>query len=192
MNIGRRLMTPDEFLDWCQEQEERFELVNGQPRMMTGATRRHDRLVVNIIAHLHQALRGKPCQPNTADIATRIPAGNVRRPDVTVDCGTSPDDSLEAEAPTAVFEVLSPSTQGIDLIRKAEEYKTIPSLRHMVLFEPETALVAVWSRGDQAEPWEMEEHTSLGATALLAALEVSLPLATIYEGVTLAAAPNDG
>jgi hypothetical protein len=42
-------MTPEEFFRWQLEQEERYELVDGFPvRMETGASERHDRIVVNI------------------------------------------------------------------------------------------------------------------------------------------------
>jgi Putative restriction endonuclease len=87
MNFGCRLMTADEVLDWCLEQEERFEFVNGQPRAMTRATQVNDEIVVNVLSTLKQKLKGKPCRPQTANVATRIPAGAVRRPDITVDCG---------------------------------------------------------------------------------------------------------
>jgi len=44
-----KLMTADEFLVWCLDREDgRWELIGGVPvRMMTGATQRHDRIVVN-------------------------------------------------------------------------------------------------------------------------------------------------
>lgn len=58
----------------------------GPVRAMTGASRRHDRIVVNAIARLRQSLKGKPCEPATADIAIAVPNGNVRRSDVSVDC----------------------------------------------------------------------------------------------------------
>ena len=51
-------MEGDEFLLWCLDQEDRYELVNGVPvkmidaRLMVGASRAHDRIVVNLIASL--------------------------------------------------------------------------------------------------------------------------------------------
>ncbi|WP_077356471.1 Uma2 family endonuclease [Brevundimonas sp. LM2] len=103
MNAALKLMTPDAFLDWCQSQEDRWELVDGMPRMMTGATRRHDRIVVNLIADLHSKLRGKPCQPNTADVAALMLHGNVRRPDVTVDCASAPRQIPEQHGADGLF-----------------------------------------------------------------------------------------
>ncbi len=76
-----------QFFAWLELQGTRYELVDGQPRAMVGATRRHDRIVGNLIAALNGRLRGGPCVVNTADIAIRIPNGNSRYPDVSVDCG---------------------------------------------------------------------------------------------------------
>ena len=46
-------MEGDEFLLWCLDQEDRYELVNGVPvKMMAGASRAHDRVAVNLIASL--------------------------------------------------------------------------------------------------------------------------------------------
>jgi Uma2 family endonuclease len=84
-----RRMTQDEFFAWQERQEHLHELVDGIPvlplKMMTGASQRHDRVAVNVIASLHGQLRGGPCRPTTDDLAVRIPSGNVRRPDVTVE-----------------------------------------------------------------------------------------------------------
>lgn len=184
MNVALKLMTADEFLDWCQYQEDRWELVDGMPRMMTGATRRHDLIVVNLIADLHAKLRGKPCQPNTADVAARMLHGNVRRPDVTVDCASLPDKSLSSTAPTVFFEVLSPSTRTIDLMRKAEEFKQMPTLRHIVIIEPERPQALLWSRADETAPWVDRDIEGLDAVVPLGAIAVTLPMAAIYDGIT--------
>ena len=184
MNAALKHMTPDDFLVWSLDQPDRWELVHGVPiRMMTGATRRHDAIVVNLISDLKQQLRGKPCQPNTADVAAIMPVGNVRRPDVTVDCAGLPDKSLVSEAPAAFFEVLSPSTCCIDLVRKAEEYRQVPSLRHILLIEPGSAHVAVWSRTGAESVWTSADFMGLDGTIDLPGIGVQLPLASIYEGI---------
>ncbi len=51
----RKSMTVEEFFAWQTDQEERYELVDGVPiplRAMTGASNRHDVLVVNVIGLL--------------------------------------------------------------------------------------------------------------------------------------------
>lgn len=139
-------MTPDEFLVWIQTQEQRYELVDGVPVATAGAKRRHDQIVVNTLRELGNQLRRVPSRPFSADTAVRIPAGNVRFPDAGVDCGTFNDDANDAAAPALVVEVLSASTRDFDLFRKLEEYKTVPSLRHAVIVNPDEPQVIHWRR----------------------------------------------
>lgn len=181
-------MSAEEFLDWRQDQPGRWELVSGSPvQMMAGAKQRHDRIVVNLIADLRNALRGGKCRPWSADIATRIPAGNVRQPDVTIDCGPVRDDALDSTAPSVVFEVLSPSTRAFDLIRKVDEYKTVPTLRHIVLIDPDRPRVLLWRRVDAGAAWADLEIADVTASVVLDAVGVSLPLAEIYQDVSFEA-----
>ena len=132
-----RLMTPEEFFRWQLDQEDLYELVDGVPvkmlKMMTGASSRHDLVVVNLIALLRAQLRGSRCRPTTDDIALRTKIHSVRRPDVAVECGPFVRDAYESREPKFVAEVLSPSTTDIDRFRKLEEYKRHPSLVYILL-----------------------------------------------------------
>lgn len=186
-------MTPDEFILWNLDQEARYEFVDGVPvlkfdngpGMMAGASERHDQIVVNVISALRGRLRSGPCRVKSADQAARMQRGNIRYPDVTVDCGPRRPDSYESAEPTVVFEVLSPSTRGSDLLRKAEEYRALPSLRHIVVIEPDRAEVLVWTRGGDGTWPAPEGRTGLDAAVDLPAVAVSLPMAEIYEDVEL-------
>jgi Uma2 family endonuclease len=104
-------MTADEFLLWNLTQDQRYELVDGQPvplRAMSGASAFHDEIVVNIIAALRAKLRDAGCSPRTADTAVRTAIKRVRRPDVTIECSPPQAKTYEARNPVAVFEVMSP------------------------------------------------------------------------------------
>ena len=188
-----RLMDADEFLVWCLDQEDTWELVDGVPtlkfdngpKMMAGGTRRHARVTSNLIARLDQKLTGGPCAPYPGDLAVRVSHRRIRRPDVSVDCTAGDGDDLEAAEPRVLFEVLSPSTRGIDLVRKSDEYRQLPSVRHIVLIEPDRAKVLVCS--SDGETWSSETIEGRDATLELPAIDVSLPLVEIYAGVPFAA-----
>ena len=177
-------MSPEEFLTWSLDQEGRWELVRGVPvRAMTGATRRHDTIVVNTIVSLHPRLRGSRCSAQTADQALRTREDSVRRPDVTVDCGPTADNALESSRPTALFEVLSPSTRKTDQFRKLEEYKAVDGLMHVALIDPDQPVILLYTRG-AGDAWTTAEVEGLEATLELSALSITLPLGEIYAGVT--------
>jgi Uma2 family endonuclease len=194
-DAARKLMTPDEFILWNLEQEERWEFVDGRPvlkfdngpEMMAGASENHDQIVVNLIQALRR-LRGGPCRAKTADQAARMERGNIRYPDVTVDCGPRSSRSLESVEPAVFFEVLSPSTRRFDLLKKADEYRRTPTLKHFVFVEPGQAKVMLWSR-DADGDWTPSEIAGLDSALDLPAIGVSLPMAEVYEDVELS--PED-
>ena len=182
-----RLMTVDEFLVWQLDQDERFELVDGRPvplRAMTGASNVHDVVLVNIIAGLAPQLRGKPCRVATADTALRTKISSARRPDVTIDCASPERTSYEARQPVAVFEVLSPSTRKIDRFTKLEEYRRHPTLRHIVLVDPDAISAKHYHRGEGGE-WTDEDLNEADSVIAIEAAGVSLRLGDLYERVEL-------
>ena len=67
-------LTPEEFFAWVPGQEGRYELVEGDVVMMAGAGRRHDAIVVNLIAAIRPQTRGTPTgggRPRTRYAASR-------------------------------------------------------------------------------------------------------------------------
>jgi Uma2 family endonuclease len=181
-----RRMTIAEFLAWHLEQDDRFELVDGQPRAMTGARIRHDRVVGNIFRMLGNQFRANsnPCDAFSADIAVVVPVGNVRRPDVLVLCPPFDEAATSTETPRLVAEILSASTENVDRIVKLDEYKAIPQLDYILLAAPDLVDVAFWSR-DASAQWQLQVFRDLSAVLDLPRLGVRLPLGDVYDRVTL-------
>lgn len=181
-------MTADEFLVWQQSQDQNYELVDGLPvlplKSMTGATHAHDRIVINLIREFATQLRRKPCKPTTDDIALKIPAGNVRRPDLMVECGKVDPEGAAAVEPKLAVEVLSRSTMGTDRIRKVEEYKTIPSLAHILLVDTERPQITFYERDGAG--WMVRFIDDLDAVVELPAIECRLLARDIFEGLPFA------
>src|SRR5579862_6978937 len=114
-NSAAERWTAEEFFAWQERQAERYELVDGFPvRMMVGARNVHDDIVVNVVADLRNQLRGSHCRPFTGDGSVETRPGQIRRPDVGVDCGPRKPWGLKAESPRLVVEVLSPTTRDFD------------------------------------------------------------------------------
>jgi Uma2 family endonuclease len=180
-------MSQDEFFAWQEKQDRLYELVDGiivlPLKMMTGASQAHDRAAVNIIAALHNQLRGGPCRPTTDDLAVRIPAGNIRRPDVTVECGEARRRDLAVRDPRVVIEVLSPSTMSFDRFKKVLEYQTIPTLTHILLVDTEVPRIDVLTRAAN-ETWTSTRYEGLDTKIDLPSIKASLSLAEVFEGLT--------
>ena len=183
--------TKEQFFAWQQGEDDRYELVGGFPmKMMTGASRRHDRIVIKIIAALERRLAGSPCESFTADGSVETYPGQIRRPDVGIDCGPTGPDDFKAKSPTVVFEVLSPTTRDFDRIRKLEEYKHVPTLRHIVIVEPKFVGVIHVARASAEAAWQTEITNDMDHVLALTGAGIELPLAEIYAGVELSEPPK--
>lgn len=182
-------MGTEAFLLWAEGREDRFELVDGVPQMMAGAKRRHDRIVANLIGLIGRQLQGSRCEVFTADTAVVVPNGNVRLPDLGVDCGEADDESRQAKDPVLVIEVFSPSTRDIDRHGKLEEYKAVASMRYILLVDPDRAWAALWSRG-AGGIWAEETISGPDAVVRLPVLGIELPFATMYERVSFRPSPR--
>lgn len=181
-----RGMNAAQFFAWQERQDELYELVAGRvvPRGMTGATQRHDLVVTNALTALKSQLRGGPCRPTTADVALETGADRIRRPDLTVDGAPLDPRSRTTGTPVLVLEVLSPSTERVDTLVKLDEYKSLPSLRHILIAEPGAAHVLHYTRGPDGV-WHGLDHIGLDTVLDLSGLACSLSLADLYEGVPL-------
>jgi Uma2 family endonuclease len=177
-----RRMTVAEFFDWEPGDDARYELVDGVPVMMTGARNRHGDIVVNTIRSLGNKLDGSRCRPFMSDTAVRIPNGNVRRPDAGVVCGPRNDNAMYADDPRLVVEVLSPSTRESDMFGKLHEYKTVESLNHILLVEPDQPQAIHWWRAED-RGWRHLVHAGLDAVINFPELELAIRLGELYQGL---------
>lgn len=143
-----RKWTVEEFFAWQERQAERYELVEGFPvRLMADAKNVHDDIVVNVLADLRNQLRGSGCRPFTGDGSVETRPGQIRRPDVGVDCGHRNPDAMAAALPRLVVEVLSPTTRDFDTFGKLEEYKSVDSLDGILVVEPNAPEAVFWFSG---------------------------------------------
>ena len=178
--------TFEEFLDWDHAQDTKHELIDGVPMAMTGGSEGHSVIQVNILTSLSIKLRGGPCRPFGSDLAMKTGVRNGRYPDVTVDCGPRNATNRAVPNPVVVFEILSPSTQGEDRTVKLWEYNELRSVAHYVLVEQSAPLIYLYSRGETGDfRLRAQEVEGLEGVVELPAIQVSLSMADLYEGVEL-------
>jgi Uma2 family endonuclease len=185
-----RRWTLEEFFAWQEKQPDRYELVDGFPvRMMAGAKNVHDDIVVNVLAELRNQLRGSGCRPFTGDGSIETKPGQIRRPDVGVDCGRRDPNATKAASPRVVAEVLSPTTRDFDTIGKLEEYKLVDSLERIVVIEPNAPEVIIWVR-EADRSWRKSILRGLDQQIDMPEIGVTLLLTEIYDGVEFPARPR--
>lgn len=179
-----RLYTPEEYLAFELDSEIRHEYYEGRIDPMTGASARHNRIVANLIAHFHTQIRGGPCRVYPSHLRLRIrETGLYTYPDVTVVCGPAdlgPGDTLVN--PTALVEVLSPTTERYDRGRKAEHYRTIESLRVYLLVSQDEPRIEHYARSGERQ-WVFTEAVGADERVTLESIRCVLSLADVYEDI---------
>jgi Uma2 family endonuclease len=181
-------MSREDFFEWVQAQELRHELVDGRPVMMAGSQRRHNEIAINALVLFKSQLRGLRCLPYGGDFAIATPAGNIRYPDMSVDCGATADDSMIASEPAFALEVLSKSTARSDQNAKLADYKTVPTLTHVLIVDPNRPQARLYTR-TAADAWDSVKLTNLAARIELPSLGVGFSLADLYSDLAFPPSP---
>ena len=112
----RSYMSPEEFLKWEEQQDIKYEYINGEVFAMTGGTIPHTTIALNLAAGLKNHLRGGKCRPFMADAKVGISGnGPFHYPDVMVSCDQRDKQAIKfIQFPCLIVEVLSPSTEAYD------------------------------------------------------------------------------
>ena len=175
MSVSLKPLSLEEFLDWERAQPLRFEFDGIQPVAMTGGSRAHSLIATRLAAALVFHVR-PPCEAHGPELKV-ITTGRVRYPDASVVC-TPPANDEDTITPTAVFEVLSPSTALTDRRVKAIEYAAVPAIMVYVLLEQDRPEIIVRRRSNG---WEAESLVGADAVLELPEIGMSIPLAFIYD-----------
>lgn len=184
--IQSKLMTPNEFLAWEAGQELKWEFDGFQPVAMTGGTFAHAVIQGNLVRALNNRLAGTPCRAVGPDLKVLVDS-SYRYPDVLVTCTPTAPNAVAITDPVVIFEVLSNSTSGYDRTIKLAEYQALLSVRRCVLLEQDWMFATVITRTGTG--WD---HALVGPEGTLALPEigVEVPMAELYDGLALAAAPQ--
>ncbi len=180
-------VSPEEYLEFERTAPFKSEYACGQMWAMSGVSREHDALAVNLILTIGPALRGSPCRLFTSDMRVATDALAFSYPDLTLVCGEPQFTDAHVDTltnPIVIVEILSPSTAGYDRTGKFGRYRRLPSLREYILVHQDAARVEQFTRADD-DVWEMAEYQGLDAVLQLGSVGVSVPLASLYENVTL-------
>jgi Uma2 family endonuclease len=178
MLTGKRL-TSEEYLELEKRSEVRHEFVDGEMHAMAGDKKQNNRVVGKLYRLLAEAAEAKGCDVFFTVVKMRVEENRYRYPDVVVTCEQDADEYL-IQAPCAVFEVLSESTQTTDETEKLEEYLKIPSVQRYVLLRQDRASAYVYSR--QGDSWRFDLLDPAGEF-YLPCLDLRVKLEDIYAGI---------
>jgi len=186
-----QLMTPQEYLEWEEQQPIKYEYINGEVFAMTGGILPHNSIAINLTSALKNHLRGKGCKVFMADAKVGVSQnGPFHYPDVMVSC--DPQDQRARKViyhPCLVVEVLSPGTEGFDRGKKFQHYRQIETLKEYVLIEADRMNVECYRINEKGK-WELTAYSLDTTTTNETEVEVELtsvnfrcPISLLYEDV---------
>lgn len=181
-------LTPEEYLAIDREAEYKSEYFNGEVFAMSGGSRQHNLITVNVSSSLHSQLRRRPSTVYSSDQRVKVSlTGLYTYPDVTVVCGEAVFDDEQQDTllnPRVIVEVLSKSTAGHDRNEKFAHYRKLPSLTEYVLISQTSYRVEHYARQTD-DQWLLSESASLQGAVHLPSIDCALSLADIYEKVEI-------
>ncbi len=162
------------------------EYYDGEMFAMAGTSVPHNYIIDNLHGELYACLKGKPCRALVSDMKVKSArARSYSYPDIVIVCGEpeAEDDRKDVLLnPTAIIEVLSPSTQEFDRGGKRRKYQLIDSLQEYILVAQDEPDVEQYVRKPNGR-WEQSIVAGLDAELVFASIPAKIPLAAIYAGI---------
>jgi Uma2 family endonuclease len=186
--VPKQKLSAADYLVHERAAERKCEFVDGEIVAMAGATREHNRIKENVVGELFAQLKGGPCQTFSSDQRVLVEAtGLYAYPDVVILCGPGAYDPADRDTltnPTAIIEILSPSTERFDRGKKFRNYQQMPSMIEYVLVAQDEPVCERFVR--QADgSWALVSFVGLAATLALSAVPARIAMVDVYAGVEL-------
>jgi Uma2 family endonuclease len=179
-------VTEQEYLAFEANSETKHEYTGAEIIAMSGASREHNLIALNISTSLNSQLAQRPCEVYQSDMRVQVKAsGTYRYPDISVVCdtpifaNTNPESLLN---PTVLIEVLSSTTAITDRIQKLREYRRIPSLHEYLLISQDSPRVERYLRQDDIN-WLYTDLSGLEQKLELPSIGCVLQFSDIYRKV---------
>ena len=185
-------VTVTEYLKREETAETKSEYVDGKIIAMAGTSLPHNDISLNVAFAMRSQFGDRPCRANVSDIRVKVSANRFRYPDVVALYGrpeienTKPPSLLN---PQVLVEVLSDSTERIDLVTKLNEYSRFATLTDYILIAQDRREVLHYAH-ENGEAWTVRTHTEPGDTLNIVSTGVSMTLTAIYRNVELEAEPE--
>jgi Uma2 family endonuclease len=180
-------MTVDEFYLFtdARPDEEKWELIDGEPVLNASPGPFHQRILKNIVFALaRREQESDGAWEMLPGLGVRVSDTERPEPDVLILPNLSGEASAKRDRDDVIvaFEIMSPSTASRDLKWKRTAYTSLASLTHYVVIAQDMVEVLVFARDNG---FNEQRYGSAAAVIAFPALGVSLPLSEIYRGTGL-------
>lgn len=170
-------LTDEEYFLFEEKNELKHELINGNLYQISGISKYHNRITLNILLIFKALLNAKSYDIYFEGFKVRTPGSNFFYPDVLI-CHTDANKYYTDKA-ILIVEVLSETTRKFDLTDKFIQYQKIETLEYYLCVEPEQQVVLFYYKQDG--DWITETFTKDEQILSLPKLNVSFSLKDIYN-----------
>jgi Uma2 family endonuclease len=180
--VDTSLLSVEEYLAAEEVSRVRHEFVRGYVYAMSGASKPHNEICLNLAELLRAHLRGGKCRTSMADVKLRphFDEELFYYPDLMVTCDPRDTHPLFNRFPKLIVEVASESTESIDRREKLLEYLRIETLEEYVLIAQDRQEITIFAR---ANDWKAQIFSGAGTEARFDSVKLVLKLSAIYAGV---------
>ncbi len=181
-------ISPEKYLEMERAAQYKNEYYDGHVYAMSGASLKHNIIASNLSATVGHFLNGKNCRMLQSEMRVSTPShDSYMYPDAVIVCGEPElaDDKFDTLLnPSAIFEILSPSTRSIDKERKFFFYREIPALQEYIMIDSLKRHIVV-ARRQLNESWKFEDLGEYGFELTIQTINFNLTLEAIYNGTGL-------
>jgi Uma2 family endonuclease len=179
-------LTPQEYFEWEETQEEKHDYIHGEVFAMSGGSRSHNRITLNLAAVLMNLLSEERCEVFASDMRVEVDEnGRYVYPDVAVVCEAPAFLDVAQTTllnPTLIVEVLSRSTEAYDRGDKLGAYREVDSVQEIVLVHQDQRKAERFRRRPGGQ-WLLEDVTD--GVLSLDSVGAEVPLDDLYAGTGL-------
>jgi Uma2 family endonuclease len=184
MGPAYKLLTVEEFLDACPNDQRHYQLIDGVIVAMAPPGIPHQIIAGNLAFEIGGAVRANRPRCTVRAQAGIAPQGVTGRnhfeTDITVTCEADGYRGIAFE-PVLIVEILSPSTERDDCFIKLPDYQALPSLREILYIESQEVAATIYRRS--VDGWQTIEIAGPAARLRLDTIGLDMPLAAAYRGV---------
>jgi Uma2 family endonuclease len=183
--------TPEQYLAFDRSSDTRHEYMFGDILPVEGGMPAHARITANAITAISNRLTTSGCAVYSSSLRVCVDAKFAYAyPDLSVICGQPQYTDAREDTvtnPALIVVVLSPSTEGYDLGKKARMYWKIASLTGLLFIDQKRVWIEYWFRSPGGK-WDKHELESLHDTLHIELSRSDIPVSEFYAGVNLPAA----
>lgn len=157
--------TYNDYLSWPDD--ERWELIEGEPFLMSPAPSRiHQEVVGELFLQIGNYLRDKNCRVYVAPFDVILVSQNQRKensknvvqPDITIICDKNKlDDKGCVGSPDMIIEVVSPSTASQDYVKKLNLYEKYEVKEYWIV-NPKSGNILIYKLDGNRQYSEVKVH----------------------------------